>query len=83
MGTQPVVSREGYTFDGWWTDPADGSRVDPGQVFGQDVRVYAHWLPITVDRIVIEDGDISMTVGLRAHKVNATAYPVQALDRNI
>ena len=53
------VTRDGYTFDGWYTDPnggtkiygTDGIRVNDGTywrdniyVYDGDCRVYAHWI---------------------------------------
>lgn len=44
----PAVYRDGYTFDGWWTDPAEGCRIGADDVFTQTMTVYAHWTPISV-----------------------------------
>ena len=39
----PVPTKEGYTFDGWYTDAEAGVKVD-AMVATQDVTLYAHWL---------------------------------------
>lgn len=43
----PDASREGYTFDGWYTAPDGGSRISSSTVFDADSTVYAHWTRIT------------------------------------
>lgn len=34
---------EGYTFDGWYTEPVGGSKISTSTVFTGDTTVYAHW----------------------------------------
>ena len=36
-------SMEGYTFDGWYTEPVGGSKVTTSTVFTSDATIYAHW----------------------------------------
>ena len=38
---QPTL--EGYTFDGWYTEPVGGTKVSTSTVFTGDTTVYAHW----------------------------------------
>lgn len=42
----PVPSREGYTFDGWYTERDGGERVVGGSHFDKDTTIYAHWTEI-------------------------------------
>ena len=44
-GTLPIPLREGYDFNGWWTQIEGGEQILPETVFsGTDDRtVYAHW----------------------------------------
>lgn len=44
-GSLPVPTREGYTFDGWYTDPTDGKAVTEDTVMTSRVNhiLYAHW----------------------------------------
>ncbi len=39
----PQPEREGYTFLGWFTSPADGTRFDENMPIEQNITVYAHW----------------------------------------
>jgi len=39
----PEPTREGYTFEGWFTAEEDGERVTADTVFTGDATVYAYW----------------------------------------
>ena len=38
---QPTM--DGYTFDGWYTEPVGGSKISTSTVFTSDTTIYAHW----------------------------------------
>ena len=52
----PAATRDGYTFDGWYTAANGGDRITAETVFHTDAMAYAHW---TYDR----DPVICGTVG--------------------
>ena len=39
----PTPTREGYTFDGWFTAADGGEKVTADTVFEQNTTIYAHW----------------------------------------
>jgi uncharacterized protein (TIGR02145 family)/uncharacterized repeat protein (TIGR02543 family) len=39
----PVPVKDGYTFDGWWTDSTGGARVTSSTKFTANGTIYAHW----------------------------------------
>lgn len=39
----PIPIREDYNFDGWYTSPDGGRKVDISEVYTQDTTLYAHW----------------------------------------
>ncbi|MDR1711568.1 MAG: InlB B-repeat-containing protein [Propionibacteriaceae bacterium] len=45
-GALPTPTRKGMAFQGWWTDPAGGTKVEPTDVFtfGATQTLYAHWI---------------------------------------
>lgn len=44
MGSLPTgVTREGYVFQGWYTDKTDGTKITSLTKVTGDVTVYAHW----------------------------------------
>lgn len=38
---QPTM--DGYTFQGWYTEPVGGTKVTTSTVFTSDTTIYAHW----------------------------------------
>lgn len=40
----PEALYENHIFDGWYTKPSDGDKVDVTTVFNENTTVYAHWL---------------------------------------
>ena len=38
-----VPAREGYSFDGWFTEETGGEQVTTDTVFTDDTTIYAHW----------------------------------------
>ena len=57
--SEPVTTRDGYTFDGWYTQQTGGDRVSfPYQVNGS-VTLYAHWtsVPVTEEYTVTFDSN--------------------------
>ena len=48
IGTLPTPTREGYTFNGWYTDKTDGNKIEvTSLVPANNVTYYTHWVPIT------------------------------------
>ena len=41
LPAQPTM--DGYTFDGWYTEPVGGTKITTSTVFTGDATVYAHW----------------------------------------
>lgn len=44
-GTMPVITKPGYTFDGWFTHPSGGDKIESGTqvLILEDQTLYAHW----------------------------------------
>ena len=48
-GELPVLSREGYTFDGWFTEAEGGTRIQATDIMPENTEeqtLYAHWTPL-------------------------------------
>ena len=43
LASPPDATREGYTFDGWYTAADGGDKIDSTKVFTEDTTIYAHW----------------------------------------
>ncbi|WP_322173064.1 InlB B-repeat-containing protein [Acutalibacter caecimuris] len=46
----PTVSRDGYTFDGWYTEATDGDKITTSDTvkITAAATLYAHWTPLTL-----------------------------------
>ncbi len=43
LASLPIATRDGYIFDGWYTDPVTGTQITTSTVFISDTTIYAHW----------------------------------------
>ena len=43
LGTLPSVTKHGYKFAGWYTNPTGGTRITSSTTFSTNTTVYAHW----------------------------------------
>ena len=43
IGTLPTAVRTDHTFNGWWTDPDNGTEVTSSYIVNSPVTLYAHW----------------------------------------
>lgn len=46
ISTLPTATREGYTFNGWYTDASGGTKVTTSTVFEANAMIYAQWTAI-------------------------------------
>ena len=55
LGTLPTDSREGYTFNGWYTDVTGGTQISSTtSVPSKDTTYYAQWSPNTNTKYVVK-----------------------------
>ena len=48
IGELPSMTRNGFRFDGWFTEPEGGAKVAPDTIVSGDITVYAHWVKTCV-----------------------------------
>lgn len=67
----PVPTKDGYTFDGWYTDSAMTQKVDGSIRVSKDMTLYGHW--------------ISKTLETEQHYAYVVGYPDETIrpDNNI
>lgn len=46
LASLPAATRDGYTFDGWYTQADGGVKIIASYIFTQNTAVYAHWSEI-------------------------------------
>ncbi len=49
VGGLPVTTREGYEFEGWFTEAIGGSQISAETVITADITYHAHWTLLTYD----------------------------------
>ena len=49
VGGMPVTTREGYEFEGWFTEAIGGSQISAETVITADITYHAHWTLLTYD----------------------------------
>ena len=59
IGTLPIATREHYTFDGWYTDPTNGTQITEGTTISADATYYAHWIANIVTTFNANGGTVS------------------------
>ena len=43
LSSLPTPTRDGYQFEGWYTESTGGTKVSTAHVFTQNAIIYAHW----------------------------------------
>ena len=43
LSTLPIPTRDGYTFDGWYTAADGGEKVDESRIYMENITLFAHW----------------------------------------
>ncbi len=86
IGTLPTPTRDGYTFDGWYTAVEGGSKFTASSKFTykSDLTLYAHWKSekIEVTGVTLNEKEISMNVG-EHHLLLPTILPQNATDNSV
>lgn len=70
----PEPTRQGYTFDGWFTEKEGGKKITEDTVFGGDTELYAHWSECEHNNTYKNDDAQHWTVcekcGMKGEKTN-------------
>ncbi|MBR2259230.1 MAG: BspA family leucine-rich repeat surface protein [Blautia sp.] len=72
--SMPTVQKDGYTLDGWYSDPLNGNRVELGDSVDltQGSTLYAHWVPAESVTLTYDPNGGSLPAGT----VNPVEYYV-------
>lgn len=60
LSALPTPTRDGYIFDGWYTEISGGEKVTAQTIFSEDTNIYAHW---TIDSSQEENNTGGSTMG--------------------
>ena len=77
IGTLPVPTKEGYTFNGWFTAATDGDKVTENTTFDADTTIYAQWTKneeeATITKVTVTPITTTLVVGGDEATVQLTA----------
>ena len=59
IGSMPTPTRDGYTFDGWFTQASGGAQKTSSSTVNSDMTLYAHWTPNIVITYNANGGSVS------------------------
>ena len=64
-GTLPTVTRDGFTFDGWYTDPSAGTKIETDTIVtnSDSFILYAHWKVNTTTALTSSSPSNTSTYG--------------------
>ena len=51
VGTLPLPTYSGHSFDGWYTEANGGTKIDDSTIVNGDITFYAHWTQVMVAQI--------------------------------
>ncbi len=77
LASLPQAKRDGYTFDGWFTERTGGDKISVDRVYSSDATVYAHWSSGGSNTLKFETnggGGIETITGNRGDKINLNDY---------
>lgn len=79
FGDLATTTRSGYTFKGWFTEPAGGTQVSAATLVDEadDQTLYAQWTPVPVASFAITGIPAQVPVG-----IPVTGISITALDSN-
>ena len=74
VGALPTPTRDGYTFDGWYTGKDSGSKITESSTVSSSLTLYAHWNKITYNLSYNANGGI----GAPATQSGSTSYTISS-----
>jgi len=81
LASLPTPTRDGYTFDGWFTAETGGTHVTTSTVFSANATIYARWTLITYTVIFnANNGSVSPTSSTTGIGWKLTSLPTPTRD---
>ncbi len=83
-GQLPIPVRNGYIFDGWYTEKEEGERIDESSIvtITEDHTLYAHWGNTPVESVTLDKKTLQMLIGEEA-QLTATVSPADATNLKV
>ncbi len=74
VGELPTVTRDGYVFEGWWTNLTTGIEVTASTVPNSSTTYYARWSEINTILFDSNEGEFSQNITTNTIKVSDGSY---------
>ncbi len=62
VGSLPIPTRSGYSFDGWYTSATGGTKITDSTKVTANITIYAHWTKNSETKAVVKDVKINRNV---------------------
>ncbi|MCR5250208.1 MAG: leucine-rich repeat protein [Lachnospiraceae bacterium] len=84
IGELPQARREGFTFDGWFTEKEYGRQITEDTVvdFLEDTTLYAHWIIVPVESVILSSESITLEEGVQ-WAITAKVLPENSTSSNL
>ena len=78
----PVPIRDGYTFDGWYTEAVGGDKLSLDSSYARDTTIYAHWTPGISHTITFDanGGSVSPATAMTGANGRLSSLPTPVRD---
>ena len=79
IGSLPIPTRDGYGFEGWYTELEGGIKIDESTLVTGEVTYYAHWIEDTTIKYnanggVFENDEVENNISYKYNKLQTTVY---------
>lgn len=78
----PTASREGYIFDGWFTEPTGGTRFTAETIVTSNMSVYAHWTQELIFSVSFDAAGGTASEDVMVTGVDGKLSSLPAAERN-
>ena len=66
LNTLPTPTRDGYIFEGWFTEPEGGTKIDSSTIVtNENITYYAHWVSAVEKAIITFDTNMDVSKYVR------------------
>ena len=84
IGTLPVPTNTGYTFEGWFTEETGGEQVIPSRIITSDTVFYGHWTRTTAAEINgTEYSSLQLAINAVSNNTPTTITLVRNVSENV
>jgi uncharacterized protein (TIGR02145 family)/uncharacterized repeat protein (TIGR02543 family) len=80
LASLPTPTKDGYTFNGWFTEETGGAKVTTSTEFSADATIYAQWIPIYAITFNANGGEVTPDSDTTGTDWKLTSLPTPTRD---